>query len=301
MRKRQANSADDPGIKLNLGCGYDLREGYVNVDLEEFHGPDLVADVTSLDGIDDGAAHEVLAIDVLEHLNRDSTAAALAEWARVMMPGGVLKIQVPDMRGLSRMILSSTDTLESAETMAGLLYGTQAYTGDFHQAGFTDLLLASKLAHAGFTNIIVSPKDDWMLDLVARRRNDDEESPILALSLTDGFFAFEGGGPADGFVLSDQAPTPRILNLTSQTLPFTLSGRVACLVGDAATIVCEPPGGPEASFSIDPVGVEFSISGRCKAGVTELHMRSNSERLAPEDARDLRSLYLRWTGITANS
>ncbi len=300
MRRRHARSVDDQGIKLNLGCGYDLREGYVNVDLEEFHGPDLVADVMRLEGIDDHAAQEVLAIDVLEHLNRDSTEAALAEWARVTMPGGVLRIRVPDMRGLSRMILSSTDTLEGAETMAGLLYGTQAYTGDFHQAGFTDLLLASKLSQAGFTDIIFSPKDDWMLDLVARKRGDNEESPRLALSLTDGFFAFEGGGPADRFVLSEQAPIPRILNLTPQALSFTLSGRVACLVGDDATVACEPPGGPTASFSADRAGVDFSITGKCEAGVTELPMQSDSERLTPEDERDLRSLHLRWTGVTAS-
>jgi hypothetical protein len=41
-----ASALPDPlPRKLNLGCGWDKRDGYLNVDLHGSHDPDLVADV----------------------------------------------------------------------------------------------------------------------------------------------------------------------------------------------------------------------------------------------------------------
>ena len=56
--------------RLNLGCGYDRREGFLNVDLHAFHDPDLVGDVRSLPALPSGRYTEIVAQDVLEHLER---------------------------------------------------------------------------------------------------------------------------------------------------------------------------------------------------------------------------------------
>jgi hypothetical protein len=63
--------------KLNVGCGYDRREGYLNVDLHAVHKPDLVADVTHLPMLPSESFDEILAQDVLEHFERAKTAPAL--------------------------------------------------------------------------------------------------------------------------------------------------------------------------------------------------------------------------------
>ncbi len=74
--------------RLNLGCGWDLREGYLNVDVHDFHKPDLVADVTKLDMLPSGRYREIIAQDVLEHLPvrapRQSSRSGAAFWPRAV-------------------------------------------------------------------------------------------------------------------------------------------------------------------------------------------------------------------------
>lgn len=36
--------------RLNVGCGFDIRPDYINVDMNDFHSPDVVADIVDLDG-----------------------------------------------------------------------------------------------------------------------------------------------------------------------------------------------------------------------------------------------------------
>ena len=74
--------------RMNLGCGWDHRDGYLNVDFQDFHHPDLVADVRNLDMLPAAWFEEIIAQDVLEHLERTEADAALAEWARLLAPGG---------------------------------------------------------------------------------------------------------------------------------------------------------------------------------------------------------------------
>jgi hypothetical protein len=40
--------------RVNLGCGFDHRPGFLNVDIHDFHHPDLLADVTQLDMLPSG-------------------------------------------------------------------------------------------------------------------------------------------------------------------------------------------------------------------------------------------------------
>ena len=46
--------------KLNLGCGFDKRPGYLNVDFQAFHSPDLVADIRNLDTLPSDTFEEIL-------------------------------------------------------------------------------------------------------------------------------------------------------------------------------------------------------------------------------------------------
>ena len=72
--------------KLNVGCGFDIRPGFLNVDAAAFHDPDLVADVTDLRMLPDGYFEEIVAQDVLEHFERSKTSTALTEWSRLLSP-----------------------------------------------------------------------------------------------------------------------------------------------------------------------------------------------------------------------
>lgn len=79
--------------KLNLGCGKDIREGWINLDVSQLPGVDVVHDVNILPlPFGDGEFDEILARDVLEHVEY---IPLLADLHRLLCVGGELKIQVP--------------------------------------------------------------------------------------------------------------------------------------------------------------------------------------------------------------
>jgi hypothetical protein len=156
--------------KLNLGCGWDIREGYLNVDLHDFHKPDLVADVTRLDMLPSGAYSEIIAQDVLEHLPRQSTIEVLREWSRLLRVGGELHLRVPSVIDLAELMkLPENQTISQQELFVQCLFGTQAYTEHCHYTTFTDPLLRHYLGEANLEAETWSTRDGWLFEVDARK------------------------------------------------------------------------------------------------------------------------------------
>jgi predicted SAM-dependent methyltransferase len=136
--------------RLNLGCGWDIRDGYLNVDLHERHNPDLIANVLDLSMLPSDWFEEIVAQDILEHVERSKVEIALREWARLLSPGGVLEVRVPSLEMLFKMLAQPNNRpAEEAAKIIHLMYGTQAYTGDYHLAGFTAAVLEKHLNDVG--------------------------------------------------------------------------------------------------------------------------------------------------------
>jgi glycosyltransferase involved in cell wall biosynthesis len=88
-------------MKLNLGCGGEHLQGWVNVDKFAAAQPDLVHDLERFPWpFPDDCAEEVLLKHVLEHLGRDSDTflGILRELYRVCAPGAAVRIVVPHPR-----------------------------------------------------------------------------------------------------------------------------------------------------------------------------------------------------------
>ena len=78
---------------LNLGCGKDVRKGWVNIDWKPGPGVNIVQDITAPLPFKDGSVKEVRAFSVMEHIA--DWEAVLVEVHRVLKIGGFAKIHVP--------------------------------------------------------------------------------------------------------------------------------------------------------------------------------------------------------------
>lgn len=81
-------------MRLNLGAGTDIRPGWVNLDLVDLPGIDVVHDLDILPWpLNDGAFDEIAAIDIFEHVG--DPLGFVAECWRILTAGGLLIVQSP--------------------------------------------------------------------------------------------------------------------------------------------------------------------------------------------------------------
>jgi glycosyltransferase involved in cell wall biosynthesis len=156
--------------KVNLGCGFDNRTGYLNIDLNDFHGADLVSDVTRLDLLPSLHYEQAVANDVLEHIPRAKCQNALKEWNRILQFDGMLILQVPNVIGLLKLLTDADQqSFEAQNHLLQCLFGTQGYSGDFHYNGFTEVTLRSLLISSGFELITIKERDVWLFEVEAKK------------------------------------------------------------------------------------------------------------------------------------
>jgi predicted SAM-dependent methyltransferase len=97
-----------PPLRLvNLGCGQQYRDGWVNIDFAprppHVIGHDLRTGIPLPDGDVDVVYHS----HVLEHFDKQAGERFLRECHRVLRPGGVIRIAVPDLERIARGYLAA--------------------------------------------------------------------------------------------------------------------------------------------------------------------------------------------------
>lgn len=85
-----------PGCYLNLGCGKTPAPGFCNLDYYWHPGIDVCWDVTRGLPFEDGYFGGGFSEHMLEHVDFDRALALLKECRRVLRPGGLLRLVVPD-------------------------------------------------------------------------------------------------------------------------------------------------------------------------------------------------------------
>ncbi len=144
-------------ISLNLGCGDHPIAGVLNYDLHSPHA-DVRADIVDLEYAD-GSVAFIETHHMIEHLSIHEVRPALAEWSRVLEPGGHLAITCPDMEQVIELWKDSSKTLDSYEMK--MLFGSQEHPGMYHKCGFCATSLSSLLNTSGFiTKFMYSPYPD---------------------------------------------------------------------------------------------------------------------------------------------
>lgn len=142
---------------LNIGCGGETRFPetdelhWVNIDARTDVGADMVLDARNLTPFPDNSVYKIVSIHMLEHLPRHDAPKALAEWYRVLSPGGELRLEVPNFDLTIKEYLAGDEAMQNKRVEN--VYGRQFFPGDAHSWGYNYRRLSRLLITLGYTNI----------------------------------------------------------------------------------------------------------------------------------------------------
>lgn len=141
-------------MKLNVGCGTRIIDGWTNVDRTGFAGVEI-CDVRNLSEKYKNA-EIIYASHVLEYFDEREVLDVLADWYSVLVSGGVLRLSVPNLESLI-IVYQKT---KSIANIIGPMYGRlETERGTiYHRAIYDYATLAFLLRTAGFRAI---RKWDW--------------------------------------------------------------------------------------------------------------------------------------------
>lgn len=168
-------------LKIDLGCGEEVREGFEGLDIREVPGVRYVADARRIP-FDDSSVDELNASRLVEYLGVNELEEFLREWHRVLKPGGKLHIETLD---LPRMIQELSAALrhgrESSRLrdLVKLMYGAQDHEYDFVKQLYDIGSLKRALEDSGFDQPRPLPgRDPLRIQIEVQKSEDDirEES-----------------------------------------------------------------------------------------------------------------------------
>lgn len=138
-------------MKLHLGCGKRYIPGFIHVDVKPAPHVDIVSLVEKLP-MADATASLIYASHVLEHFGRFQFKSVLMEWFRILEPGGVLRLAVPDFAACAT-IYYEQGLVDGLSGVVGLISGGQRDEYDYHKMIFDEPLLRDALLATGFREV----------------------------------------------------------------------------------------------------------------------------------------------------
>jgi len=139
-------------MKLNLGCGKKYKEGFINIDAFDSTVADKIMSVLDLE-FHSNVVDEIEASQLIEHLGYINAIYALAEWFRVLKPGGTLLIETPDIETSFKEYIKGDH--ETRKYLLSWIYGAESQ-GMQHRLCFPEVLIKNLLEKSGFTDIKTS-------------------------------------------------------------------------------------------------------------------------------------------------
>lgn len=172
--------------KLYVGCGPDVREGFLHCDLRKFQHVDYVCKAWEVSKQIKSLEH-IYSRHMLEHLTSAEVVLTLSDWYSALASGGSVYVVVPNLDfHISQWLKAEwneknvTDVNSDASYGLAGLYGWQRECDptksdynesywDVHKTGFNERRMKFLLKSAGFVNIDIKIKSDVHLTATAKK------------------------------------------------------------------------------------------------------------------------------------
>jgi hypothetical protein len=158
-------------VKLNLGCGYEKLNGYVNIDCNEAVAPDVVLDFTTESfPYANGSVQQVVMFHTIEHIQKKFHLGLLLEIRRVLQPEGTLLLSYPEFSKIAENW--KTNYLGKREFWEATIYGRQSSPSDFHVSLMDSKQFSCVLISAGYHILHCIPEVDEPYNTVLKATSD---------------------------------------------------------------------------------------------------------------------------------
>lgn len=162
-------------IVLNVGCGYPANPNIhpafqgpewreLRLDVDPAAKPDVLCSITDMSPLGANSVDAIWSSHKFEHLHRHEVPVALAEFLRVLRPGGQMLLTLPDLQKVAELVAKDGLEDEAYVSRSGpitpldMIYGHTASLARgqhfmAHKTGFTARSLAALLTDAGFAQV----------------------------------------------------------------------------------------------------------------------------------------------------
>jgi len=151
-------------IKIEFGCGETpTKEGYLTCDIRNLPGIDYVCPSWEIDKhVASNSVDEIFSRHFFEHLTFAQGQKQLEVWHKILKPGGVCEMMVPNMSFHIDQWMSRSTDREINHAKAGF-WGWQRGefddVWDVHKSGYDKQMLTELVLQKGFGNIQSLAKD----------------------------------------------------------------------------------------------------------------------------------------------
>lgn len=145
----------------------------VTLDIDARWNPDMKGSMVDMDFIPDETFEAAYTAHTLEHIYPHEVRRCLWNFLRVLKPGGVLMVVVPNLDGIKATEDVLYDSPSGPICGLDMIYGKASLIEDSpymaHKCGFVPETLKAAIESVGFEMVSVTPDDCYNLTALARK------------------------------------------------------------------------------------------------------------------------------------